>query len=210
MGDWLCWKTRFLPLEVAYLPFRNTYKMKKLADLTFMLKAMGKDDTVFDVGAAIGGYTVKFAKVAKSVVAFEPAPLNYKLLQINIRTHGFRNVTTVHTAVWSGHGDLTLHIGKDKLGNSVYGTGGATSVVTAISIDEYVGIHDIYPTWIKIDVEGAESDVILGALNTLRKGARAVVEVHNLQNRKRIHEMVEYLNYQEYHLDARHILLVPT
>jgi len=136
---------------------------------------LGKGETFIDIGAHVGKYTIAVAKAAKDscrVVAIEPAPKNYATLLRNIRLNGLSNVIPLNIACWKKPCNIKLYIANDSEGYSTKVTKGDYVLVRARTLDAVVkdlGIESI--ALIKIDVEGAELEVLQGMreiLSTMR------------------------------------------
>jgi FkbM family methyltransferase len=141
-----------------------------------MLAALRPGDCVWDVGANVGHYTAAFAlRVGSSghVVAFEPSPLNFGRLTAHLA--GFDNVTPLRLALGSTTGEVPFEQGADELGATSHisdaGCGGATSpapgaapllVPMARGSDLVASGRACRPTFIKIDTEGHELEVLHG------------------------------------------------
>lgn len=135
--------------------------------------------TAIDVGANNGLYTFMLAKAAALVIAFEANPV----LACYLRSVSSANVIIVNNAVSDKPGQLSLKIPRIA---GVQNTGMATVsrsntfesqpvesvdeiIIQAITLDDYVRKMDIQDiTFIKIDVEGFEKEVLDGAQQTIR------------------------------------------
>ena len=148
--------------------------------------ATQKGTTVLDVGANVGAYTLMFANwVGENgrVFAFEPAPDACDGLRAHIALNGFDDrVAVIQAAVSASVGDAPF---------AVHPSGGASSLalasvkdatrltVSTETIDSICKAYGLLPAVIKIDVEGAELDVLRGARNTLAlPGLHVFVELH--------------------------------
>ena len=125
-------------------------------------------DTVVDVGANIGYYTLQFARLVGAtgqVVAFEPDPHNFALLEENVWQNGYRNVTLVQAAVTARSGGVRLHLNASNRGDHrIYASdpGRPAIDVEAVALDEYFADHAGHLDLVKIDVQGAEAGVFSG------------------------------------------------
>jgi FkbM family methyltransferase len=131
----------------------------------------------YDVGANVGFFTLIGARLVRPngyVRAFEPHPDNAAVLEHNIEINGLRNVELIRAAVGAetgtaklaGETPLTLHLSAQGID------------VPLVTLDELA--ENLPPTLIKIDVEGAELDVLEGAKDTLARDRPVVVcEVHD-------------------------------
>src|SRR2546430_7542492 len=80
-------------------------KHEPLATRSFQVAA---GDVVVDVGAHIGRYALRAAARASKVIAIEPDPSNFILLEQNVRLNGFSNVVVVPHALSSRAGTRAL------------------------------------------------------------------------------------------------------
>jgi len=131
---------------------------------------------VFDVGGFRGYTAVWFARRARQVICFEPSPANQDAIREQIRIRGVGNVELVPFAVSDRAGRSTLHL-KPRQGHHSLGDIGATTTigsveVETITLDQFAaerGIEEL--GLLKVDVEGFEPEVFLGAAGLLRRKA---------------------------------------
>ena len=132
---------------------------------------------VIDVGAHVGYYSLLAASQVGptgKIYSFEPAPSNYELLLKNIELNGFHNVVAARKAVSNQVGQSTLYLtALDNGRHSIYRhdlpeTGSA--VVETTTIDDLLD-GDNWPRvdLVKVDVEGAEKDVLDGMATLFAK-----------------------------------------
>jgi FkbM family methyltransferase len=135
-------------------------------------------DVFLDIGANIGFFSVIGARLVGPdgrVYAFEPVPANLTALQRNIGLNQFANTKIMQSAV-------SNHSGKGELLLADWGGGSAlkgastppdicgTMEVELVTIDQLVEQGEIEPpAVVKIDVEGAELEVLQGMARTLEK-----------------------------------------
>lgn len=148
--------------------------------------------TVVDVGAHVGQYTLLASGLvgpAGRVIAFEPHPVLRRVLHRNVGRAGCQNVTVLPVALGrtAGPGTLVLHP-PDNFGGSSLRPGDASehharAAVQVTTLDEALDRLGRPPVDLaKIDVEGAELDVIDGALVTLAANPGIVLIVEFLRH----------------------------
>jgi FkbM family methyltransferase len=125
---------------------------------------------VADVGAHIGYYTLLAAGIAGPsgrVYAFEPDPTNFELLEFNALQNGYDKICLTRKAVSSHLGPSTLYLtsldtGRHSLVRHGIPLKGVETVET-ITLDSFFE-GEGWPTvdLMKVDVEGAEPDVLAG------------------------------------------------
>lgn len=153
-----------------------------------------------DIGAHIGKYTLTAAKIVEDegiVVAIEPNPANYQALIKNIKLNNVRNVIALNLAAWDRDCLLKLftgHLAGHHSAKINWELG--WSEVKARVMDNVLEEYDIDRVdWIKIDVEGAEWEVLCGLRETIdEKRPRIVAEV-SYENIDRIKEFMEERGY---------------
>lgn len=148
--------------------------------------AVRRGVTVLDIGANVGAYTLMFATWVGErgrVFAFEPSPDTCDGLRAHVALNGFDDrVTIVPAAVAAAVGEapFALHPSGGASSLAVASVADASCVrVATDTIDHFCREHDLLPAVIKIDVEGAELDVLQGGRNTLAlPGLHVFVELH--------------------------------
>lgn len=136
--------------------------------------------TVIDCGANIG-CTVNYWKLLDpscSVIAVEPDPENFKLLQRN--TASLQNIQCIKAGVWPTKGHLNLE--KEGVGHSAIrttsGGSGGIEAVTIPMLFSRLGIEHV--DLIKIDIEGSELELFSqGDLSWIGKVDTIAIELHD-------------------------------
>jgi FkbM family methyltransferase len=171
-----------------YLANDGNYEVR---ETRFCERVLRPGMSAFDVGANIGLYTMLFSRrvgIAGVVHAFEPDPENLRRLRVNLALNEMENVRVTPAAVYSRAGTVQLHVFPPSL-NAWHSLGrptlpdpfhpGRTTApiaersVEATTLDDHCDRHGIDRIdLLKIDVEGAELDVLRGGAALL--GARRV------------------------------------
>lgn len=126
------------------------------------------EDTILDIGAFHGEYVIaaRSANLHSKIVAFEPNPLSARMLQDNC--HGL-GVHLEECAVTKESGQVTFSISSAMSHISKFDPAVEENCmrVQAINLDEWVAQKNLLISLIKIDVEGAEADVLYGGKKVL-------------------------------------------
>lgn len=157
--------------------------LEKIAELT-----MGCAGVAVDVGANLGNHTVYFAKhLGYRVVSIEPEDQNVKLLRENIEVNGLLDSVTVHpVAAMAEAGAVSLEQ-RIEGNRGTFFARATDSGVESTTLDELVREQDV--ALIKIDVEGAELDVLSGAEKVLStQRPLVVVEAHGSADRSAVNQ----------------------
>jgi FkbM family methyltransferase len=141
-------------------------------------------DVFLDVGAFVGWHTIRTARTvgpSGRVICLEPDPINRRQLERNLELNGVTNCTVSPLAAWSKTGEERGWYTEKAPDCCRITESGGSSTVRTTTIDDLVsGFGLARLDWIKIDVEGAEVDVLKGAVATLRRFRPSLfVEIHD-------------------------------
>ncbi len=138
-----------------------------------MLSKIKKGDVVLDIGANIGYYAVLFAdKVGKKgkVIAIEPDPINFEILQKNIKENKIFNVVAVQAAVGNENKKMKIFESKENFGDHRMWGDGQSLPVFCRKLDDLLKELEYQKIdFIKMDVQGFESLVIEGGEKIIEK-----------------------------------------
>lgn len=141
--------------------------------------SLTQGDIFVDVGANIGYYTILSSKLVGSkgeVIAFDPMPDTFKILKMNCKLNHLTNVTTIQKAAWSEECSIPLHFSDGYYGMaSITQSGKESKSIEAIPLDSICKPYNTIKT-LKIDAEGAEYQILLGASETLIKTKFIILE----------------------------------
>jgi FkbM family methyltransferase len=139
--------------------------------------------TVLDLGAHKGSFTIRAALVVDRVVAVEPAPYNILRLRRNLELNGLDNVVVIESAVGAAHGRIHMHldakhsglgsIARDEENNK------DVAGVPVATLEEVLERAGNTVDLMKMDIEGAETDVLAAATpQILQRIRRIILEYH--------------------------------
>ena len=182
-------------------------------------------DIVIDIGANIGRYTIISSKrvgTKGKVVAIEAHPGNFEILNRNIKLNQLTNIIPLNYAAYSKETKIKLYVPDEESGYTIYHTlmertGKKFVEVNANTLDYLLQLNQIRQeevNWIKIDVEGAEFEVLKGATNVLSKSKdiALLIEVHGQNNYRPLVEFLSSYNFKiefekTYETGDKHIIL---
>ena len=162
-------------------------------ETALMMRLLHRGDVFVDVGANIGYFSVLAASVVGDtgrVIAFEPDPENFQLLQANIELNAQQHcITAVEAALSEADGAGLLYLSEDNLGDhQVYAADEtrASVPVTLYQGSDYLGSLIQRIDVLKIDTQGSEYRVIAGLLpllSQLQRCPRIIIELtpHSLR-----------------------------
>lgn len=169
-------------------------------------KAIGGSGGYIDIGANAGYWAIPMAENFSSSMAFEPDSGARARLMRNLSLNSLENLVVSDLAVSDSSGIARFAIRRalDNSGSLNDGLGSLvnfetfledTVLVETVSLDDYLPINGFLPGFMKIDVEGAEEMVLLGASRTISEARPVVVaEILFPHNSERMHLLSSRLN----------------
>ncbi|MGI8950682.1 MAG: FkbM family methyltransferase [Chitinophagaceae bacterium] len=163
-------------------------------DEIYKIKFSVDNPFVIDCGANIGLSVLYFKMIypKSKIIAFEPDAKNFELLQQNIKSFNLKDVTIFQSAVWIKNGSLFF---ENKASQ-------ASRIVTSINESEnYVEVNTVRlkdvlqkqkVDLLKIDIEGAEYDILKDCSDALSLVDNLFVEYHGAINEQ--NKLLELLN----------------
>lgn len=125
----------------------------------------------YDIGANVGYYSLLASKLVGEegwVIAFEPFPPNLAYLKKHLHINRITNVQVVEAALAEASGEQFFTAGSSTSSGHLSSQGGSLRVRT-LSLDDFVFEQQVRaPHFLKIDVEGAEADVLTGGKKVLQ------------------------------------------
>lgn len=163
-----------------------------------------EDSIAIDVGAHIGIHTITMSsRVGEKgkVIAFEPQKKIHRELIMNCKLNNCLNVIPLYTAVGEYNG--IAYLGReeeDNEGGRHISSKYPTEIVPMVTLDQF---HLDNISFIKIDVESYEKEVLEGAIETILQNKPAILlEIGGGRER----EKEEGIDPKEYHLAVINIL----
>jgi FkbM family methyltransferase len=171
-------------------------------------EVVSEGNVAIDIGAHSGFYTLLLSKLVGRegmVIAFEPLPENFRMLEENIRLNQCSRIKPINKAVMDRSCKMELSIpDKESLlvaGPVVNGNRGKTVTVEAVSIDDFMYDLKSPVHFIKMDVEGAEGLILRGAIKTIEMYHPIMfIEIHHFDGYDENNEVVALLNGLRYEI----------
>lgn len=137
-------------------------------DMSFLLHLLRDEDVFMDIGSNIGSYTVLASgSIECRSIAIEPIPSTYEHLKNNIAVNRIEDrVEALNVGLGSKHSTLLFTNTQDTVNHVAVEGEKDTTEVPVQTLDEILQ-NRTCPLLIKIDVEGFETEVLLGGKNTL-------------------------------------------
>ncbi|MES2285133.1 MAG: FkbM family methyltransferase [Bacteroidota bacterium] len=173
----------------------------------YSFNANSENPVIYDCGANIGTSVLFFANSypKAKIVAFEASPYIYGILKKNIDNNNIKNVVLNQKAVWTKNEELEF---SDEGGDSgsIYSIANTKKVkVQAIDFLEALN-KEAKIDMLKMDIEGAENDVIPHIASALYKVDRMFIEYHSFNNgEQRLDEILLLLRKNKFRYYIRHV-----
>ncbi|OHA04985.1 MAG: hypothetical protein A2934_04085 [Candidatus Sungbacteria bacterium RIFCSPLOWO2_01_FULL_47_10] len=159
------------------------------AEQDFRIK---ENDTVIDIGAHVGIFSVYAANLARNgrVYSFEPVKKNFKRLEYHRRINNLNNITAVCKGVSDKNKNVTIFLcKKNSGGNSMYKrkfscmneTAGSPEIITCITLKSIFDEYRIKRcNFLKMDCEGEEYKILKSLPNRyFKKIEKISLEFHH-------------------------------
>lgn len=185
----------------------------KSNETSHFVSYFGGQNTAIDVGACGGEYACIMARHFKKVVSVEPVREVVEKLRRSLPV----NCEVLESAMGKCSGTVSLRIPKigdarmhalSTVATHEFAFSDVDEVdavnVNQITVDELVRVRNLRPYFIKIDVEGYEWDVLLGAVSTIescRPMFLIEIEKRHNKNFKEIFSLLGSYGYRPFHLE---------
>lgn len=148
-------------------------------DMAFLLHYLRPDSLFVDAGANVGSYTLLAAgAVGCRAIAFEPAPVAAARLNDNILDNGLDGRIEIRTVcLGEASGSVRFTVNADTMNHIATDASEPAIEVDLRRLDEEIAET---PTAIKIDAEGVDDSVLLGAERLLRGCAPMAILIETL------------------------------
>lgn len=165
--------------------FHPAYKLMRegkfeVEETALIGRLLSQVDVFVDVGANLGYYTCLAAQHGKQVVAFEPQQQNLSCLMRNLTTNGYQELVEIFPLALSGKSGLVALYGVSGPSASlIKGWAGYSSsynqLIPVSTLDNVLGARFLdKQVFVKIDVEGAEYQVLEGARTMLNRAKKPI------------------------------------
>jgi len=148
---------------------------------------LGPRDVALDIGANLGWYSVLLDRLSSPgarILAFEPDPESFRLLNVNLQLNSVSSVTSLNIALGEipGSAELRRYNSNNNGCHTLFAGGNSEGGVVSVPVDtaariweaEHLGERPL--KFMKIDVEGYEYFVLKGAAGLLKRCECVVLE----------------------------------
>jgi FkbM family methyltransferase len=165
-----------------YLSFLFQYK-EIFVDEYYRFRSDNDSPVIYDCGSNVGTSCAYFKMIYPNSIikAFEAEKGIAELLKTNITNNGLTNIEVIEKAVWIDNNGVNLSVeGADA--SSVY-LGENVRKVNSVRLKDLLDSESKIDM-LKMDIEGAENDVILDCGDSLKVADNIFIEYHSYSNSK--------------------------
>jgi FkbM family methyltransferase len=144
----------------------------------YRFKAKSETPYIIDGGANIGLSALYFKRLypQSRIVAFEPDEVIFPVLERNLQTFGHTDVRLLRRALWSKETELNFMSEGADGGRVAQANDRENQTVQAVRLRDYL---DEPVDFLKLDIEGAETEVLEDCAECLRNVEHLFVEYHS-------------------------------
>lgn len=192
-GRWLLWlffryagRPRHQAGMIPFLTYRFqvpdalsfAWQFKEIfADESYRFATDAAKPVILDCGANVGTSLAYFRQTYPQarIIAFEADPEIGAVLAQNLQTNDIRDIEVINKAVWVNDGGLDFGTGEADAASMFSETGRRR--VSSVRLRDYL-LREARIDLLKIDIEGAETDVLLDCGDALARVRNLFVEYH--------------------------------
>jgi FkbM family methyltransferase len=179
----------------------------------FQLVNINRDSIAIDVGAYIGTYSIRLCKVAYKgkIISIEPLYDNYLMLIYNAKLNNCKNLYPINIGIWSEEGTKSIFYKSNGMSGATLNVNlidkqsnfhkNMIKVTTLDKLANRFGLAKI--DFIKIDVEGSEYEVLIGANKVLDITKSVLIETFE-NNRYKCLDYLKNKGFKIIDLGIRH------
>jgi FkbM family methyltransferase len=165
-------------------------------------------DVILDVGANTGIFSIKQASRGARIYAFEPHPQVYSRLLRNVAENSLAGtVSTFHVALGSRPGRAALKTKASTVVTQVeFDDAGSVRVESLDGTIPALGLEKV--DLLKLDVEGAEAEILAGGTHVLNRVGRIVMEYHGQERLRQVRSILDEAEFKEVYCDESYAYFI--
>jgi FkbM family methyltransferase len=179
--------------------------------ISWLKQLLDANSRVIFAGAHIGAVLIPLARISgtRSIVAYEPSPRNFRLLNMNLALNKIEGVVTINTALGSQAGQIQFTENSINTGNSRVAPANGEITVTLDTLDRTIPAKWDSIDLIVMDTEGSEVAVMRGAQMSLAKTKNLYVEFSPEQLREQGSSAIEFVDMVEKYFNSAYVFGAP-
>ncbi len=203
--------TKLAPYTVSFIQAEEFHRLKKeiFSQHVYYFETNAEKPKIIDAGAHIGLSTLYFKKLfpAAEVIAIEPLPQNLQLLEQNIWQNRLENVEVLPAALWPSGTEIPFYY--DQEATNWFSTASTfpqawnqQQKTTSLSVQtiplSYLLTGPV--DFLKLDIEGAEQEVLEEAADQLPLIKEMIIEFHPVATQS-LSDLLELLESKRFAID---------
>jgi FkbM family methyltransferase len=193
---------RYKPVKINFLQFKFDvpdslsfiWQFKEIfVEEYYRFETDSNEPVIFDCGANVGTSCAffKYHYPQSQILAFEPNPKIVEYLRQNIKNNSFEKIEVIEKAVWTTNDEIELGL-EDADGSSIHLEKNKTKV-KSVRLKDYLEKEEVVDM-LKMDIEGAEVEVLKDCKDSLTSVKNIFVEFHSYRDKpQRLSEVIEVL-----------------
>jgi FkbM family methyltransferase len=179
--------------------------------ISWLKQLLHANSRVVFAGAHIGAVLIPLARISgtRSIVAYEPSPRNFRLLNINLALNEIEGVVALNTALGDRAGKIQFTENSINTGNSRVAPADGEITVTLDTLDRTIPADWPWIDLIVMDTEGSEVAVMRGAQMSLARTKNLYVEFSPEQLREQGSSAIEFLATVEKYFKSAYVFGSP-
>jgi FkbM family methyltransferase len=181
------------------------------AQISWLKQLLHASSHMVFAGAHVGALLIPLARISgtRSIVAFEPSPRNFRLLNMNLALNEIEGVVTMNTALGSRAGQIQFTENSINTGNSRIAPAKGEITVSLDTLDRTIPAHWASIDLIVMDTEGSEVAVMRGAQASLARTKNLYVEFSPEQLREQGSSAVDFVETVEKYFKSAYVFGAP-
>lgn len=165
----------------------------------YRFQPVSNTPVIIDCGANIGLSVLYFAKHYPNahIICFEPDEDNFHILETNSKTNfqGNKNIQLNKSAIWIDNGKISFYSDGTEASSVIVKNNNASIItVNAIRLKDILQQYQVVD-FLKMDIEGAEYDVMKDCRSELHRVNNLFLEYHGLATEtNKLNELIEIVN----------------
>ena len=189
-------KIQFQHVSILYKrPYELLHSYKEIFEQEiYRFSTKSDNPLIIDCGSNIGLSVIYFKNLypGAHIIAFEPDETNFEILNLNIQNNGLTNIELHKSAVWITNGEISFEAKESEASHISDNTSDfkVSSIRLRNIIDSYQKVD-----FLKLDIEGAEYQVMRDIENILSKVENLFLEYHGkVEEAYKLNEILTFLN----------------
>jgi FkbM family methyltransferase len=196
---------RFTPVELNFLDHKlyvhdiASYHLglnEVFQDEIYKFTTSNKEPLIIDCGANLGMSIIYFKKLYPDakIIAFEADKNIFNFLEKNVRSFGLKNVELINKAVWNANEDLIFMEEGGAGGRIENGNNNSDLKMTRVQGIKLNQFLREKVDFLKIDIEGAEFEVLEDCKEELKNVENLFIEYHSFESKtQKLHTILEII-----------------